>query len=93
LLAARLPKGILHAKVSLLLWTNAARIIVASANLTEDGYRRNHEVFGVLDYHPGSSAPLDVLRDLIAFLENAVGYVDPNARYTGCRYRTLAGFP
>ena len=79
LLAARLPAGILHAKVSLLLWTNAARIIVASANLTEDGYRRNHEVFGVLDYIPGGSAPLDVLRDLIAFLESAAGYVDPNA--------------
>jgi len=79
LLAARPPAGILHAKVSLLLWTNAARIIVASANLTEDGYRRNHEVFGVLDYVPGGSAPLDVLRDLIVFLENAAGYVDPNA--------------
>ena len=45
LLAARLPAGILHAKISLLLWTNTARLIVASANLTEDGYRRNHEVF------------------------------------------------
>lgn len=79
LLAARLPAGILHAKISLLLWTNTARLIVASANLSEDGYRRNHEVFGVLDYSPGSSAPLDVLRDVIAFLENAAGYVDPNA--------------
>jgi hypothetical protein len=79
LLAARLSAGILHAKISVLLWTNAARIIVASANLTEDGYRRNHEVFGVLDYLPGGSAPLDVLRDLIAFLEDAVGYVDPKA--------------
>jgi hypothetical protein len=79
LLAARLPAGILHAKISLLLWTNTARIIVASANLTEDGYRRNHEVFGVLDYLPGGSTPLDVLRELIAFLENAASYVDPNA--------------
>jgi hypothetical protein len=79
LLAARLPAGILHAKISLLLWTNTARIIVASANLTEDGYRRNHEVFGVLDYLPGGSAPLNVLRDLIAFLESAAGYVDPKA--------------
>ena len=79
LLAARLPAGILHAKISLLLWTNTARIIVASANLTEDGYRRNHEVFGVLDYLPGGSAPLAVLRDLIAFLEDAAGYADPKA--------------
>lgn len=79
LLAARLPAGILHAKVSLLLWTSAARVIVTSANLTEDGYRRNHEVFGVLDYFSGASAPRDVLRDLIDFVENAAGYVDPNA--------------
>jgi hypothetical protein len=77
LFSVRLTDGILHAKISLLLWTNAARIIVASANLTEDGYRRNHEVFGVLDYGPGGSAPLDVLRDIINFLEKAAGYVDP----------------
>ena len=41
LLPARLSPGILHAKVSLLLWSRCARLIVASANLTEDGYRRN----------------------------------------------------
>ncbi len=79
LLAARLPEGILHAKISLLLWTNTARIIVASANLTEDGYRRNHEVFGVLDYFPGGSAPLNVLRDVIEFLAQSASFVDPNA--------------
>ena len=79
LLAARLPSGILHAKISLLLWTNAARVIVASANLTEDGYRRNHEVFGVLDYFAGGSAPLDVLGDLITFLSDAAKQVDPKA--------------
>lgn len=77
LLAARLPQGILHAKISLLLWTNTARLIVASANLTEDGYRRNHEVFGVLDYFPDGSAPLDVLHEIITFLESAARYVDP----------------
>ena len=79
LLAARLPSGILHAKISLLLWTQAARLIVASANLTEDGYRRNQEVFGVIEYRPGSSAPLNVLLDFIAFLEDASRYVNPNA--------------
>lgn len=53
LLPARLSPGILHAKVSLLLWSRRARLIVASANLTVDGYRRNHEVFGALDYFEG----------------------------------------
>ena len=92
LLAVRLPTGILHAKVSLLLWTNAARVIVGSANLTEDGYRRNHEVFGVLDYFPGGSAPLDVFRDLIAFLEKAAGYVDPNANTPNAAIARLQAF-
>jgi hypothetical protein len=77
LLAARLPAGILHAKISVLLWTNAARVIVASANLTEDGYRRNHEVFGVLDYFPGGAAPLEALGELLTFLEAAASYADP----------------
>ena len=58
LLSARLPQGILHAKVSLLLWNQHARLIVASANLTEPGYRLNHEVFTVLDYCEGSTCPM-----------------------------------
>jgi hypothetical protein len=75
LLSARLPgNAILHAKVSLLLWTKAARIIVASANITNDGYRRNQEVFGVIDYHAGGAAPLAVVDDLIGFLRQAASY-------------------
>ena len=47
LLSARLSGSVLHAKVVLLHWSNLIRLIVTSANLTEDGYRRNQEVFGV----------------------------------------------
>lgn len=74
LLPARLPRGILHAKVALLLWSRRARLIVASANLSEDGYRRNHEVFGALDYFDGSPAPLTALDDILVFLREAVRY-------------------
>lgn len=74
LLAARLPRGILHAKVSLLWWSNHVRLIVASANLTDDGYRRNHEVFAALDYFSGSDAPLPVLSDTCQFLREAVQF-------------------
>jgi hypothetical protein len=80
LLSARLPRGILHAKVSLLRWSRCLRVIVASANLTEDGYRRNHEVFGVLDYFEGSEAPLAPLDEIIDLLLDAVRYADPDAR-------------
>ncbi len=71
LLAARLPSGILHAKVSLLVWGRHVRLIVASANLTEMGYRLNHEVFAVLDYAAGSTASLLVLDELIEFLRES----------------------
>ena len=67
-LVARPAQGIMHAKVSLLQWTIHTRLIVASANLTDDGYRRNLEIFGVLDFHEGSGAPLEVLDASIGFL-------------------------
>lgn len=91
LLPARIQPGIMHAKVSLLLWTNRARLIVASANLTEDGYRRNHEVFASLDYFEGADAPLPVLDEMIEFLREtgqlanstAEGESQPIARWNG----------
>jgi hypothetical protein len=43
------PRGsVLHAKVTLLLFERAVRLIVGSANLTKQGYRENREVIAVL---------------------------------------------
>ena len=64
--------GILHAKISLLCWAHWIRLIVGSANLTEDGYRRNQEVFGVLDYYDRSESPNHVLTDTIAYLREVM---------------------
>ena len=50
------------------------RVIVASANLTEDGYRRNQEIFGVMDYSLESTAPLNLLHDIIGFLDSAATF-------------------
>lgn len=83
LLSARVPGAILHAKVSLLLWSRWARLIVASANLTEPGYRRNHEVFGVLNYFAGSDAPRLVLAEITDFLRRAVLFAAPNQANPG----------
>lgn len=79
LLAARLPRDfgnlpILHAKVSVLFWSRCIRLIVGSANLTPDGYRRNHEIFAAFDYREGGESPLPVLDAIIAFLRNAANY-------------------
>ena len=71
LLSARMPEGLQHAKVSLLFWAKFLRIIIGSANLTDDGYRRNQEVFGVLDFKVGGDSPVSCLNDAIAFLRKA----------------------
>lgn len=68
LLSARVPRGAMHAKVSLLCWQHRVRLIVASANLTQDGYRRNQEVFGVLDFHEGSPTSSESLEEVLDFL-------------------------
>jgi hypothetical protein len=76
LLSARIHPGILHSKVSLLCWANRIRLIIASANLTEDGYRRNQEVFGVIDFHATGEAPLSCLQQSIDFLRGTVLLAD-----------------
>jgi hypothetical protein len=70
LLPARLAGRRMHAKVSVLAWEKAVRVIMASANLTEDGYRRNQEVFGVVDYYEGAEAPRHLLTLVIQFLRD-----------------------
>ena len=85
LLGVRPPGGILHAKISLLHWSRHVRLIVASANLTEDGYRRNREVFGVLDYFEDSEAPLECAREIAAFLQEIVGEIAAETAFPAAR--------
>lgn len=64
------PGGVQHAKVTLLVWENVARLIVGSANLTRQGYRINRELFAALDFFDHSdSVPLELLYDVLEFLE------------------------
>lgn len=74
MLSARFQKRVLHSKVTILQWHRFIRVIVASANLTENGYRTNQEIFGVLDYYPDCSLPLNVLRGIIEYLKTIVKY-------------------
>lgn len=66
-LPVRLRAGKQHAKLSLLAWARHVRIVVASANLSEPGYRTNYEVAGAVDLTPDSAA-LPLLDDAIEFL-------------------------
>ena len=64
-LPIRIPKAKQHAKLSLLVWSNHIRIIVSSANLTESGYRFNHEVTGSVEITPVDSKP-EILKDVLS---------------------------
>ncbi len=70
-LPVRVPNGVLHAKVTLLVWENLIRVIIGSANLTRAGYRHNREVASVLDFYdsPDALAPKSVLNDVLTFLK------------------------
>src|SRR5687768_15215322 len=76
-LPVRIRFGKQHAKISVLSWTCCTRIIVASANLTEPGYRSNFEVAGTVDLTPeaGDAAALaqaiDFLRNLVTLVPGA----------------------
>lgn len=73
-LPVRIPNGKQHSKISLLAWTNHVRVIVASANLTEPGYRVNQEVGIALDSQP-TQCRSDIIRDTIGFLKSLLAFV------------------
>ena len=72
LLASRPESGVMHAKISLLAWQRHVRAIVASANLTTDGYRRNQECASVLDFDL-SFADRGLLDPLLDYLREILG--------------------
>lgn len=73
-LPVRIPSGKQHAKLSLLVWTRYIRIIVASANLTDPGYRTNHEVAAAIEL-TGDNANNEMLARAIDFLRSLLEWV------------------
>src|SRR6185436_8447931 len=73
-LRVRLRTGKQHAKLSLLVWRDLIRIIIASANLTESGYRLNQEVAATIDLGP-DTFEREILIQAITFLRNLLGFV------------------
>ena len=69
LLPVTLPRGgVLHAKLTLLVWENCIRILVSSANLTEPGYRSNQEVVAALEFGQKENPPPELLAQCVEFL-------------------------
>lgn len=73
-LPVRIPRGKQHAKLSLLAWDRSVRVIVTSANLTEWGYRINHEVAAAVDLNP-AEADGELLKKTVGFLRRLVSLV------------------
>ena len=84
LIPFRTSPGIMHAKLSILLWQHHARVIVASANLTEYGYRQNLEVFTVWDFHREGGIAPDLFRSAADFASEVLAH---------CREKNPGGSP
>lgn len=89
-LPVRIRRGKQHAKLSLLLWSAHLRIIVASANLTEPGYRTNHEVTGAIDLTPEASDD-EIVEQSLVFLRGLISFV-PGASAAPPEIRRLEAF-
>lgn len=77
MIPVRVHGGIMHAKITLLHWQNHIRLIIASANITMEGYRHNREVFGVLDYNlldSEDNASAEPLSSTLNFLLEILSY-------------------
>lgn len=74
------PGALLHAKVAVLVWTNAMRFIIGSANLTPAGYRRQVEIVSGYNFsadsadlpRPVAQAFLDEVRDIVNLVPPAM---------------------
>ena len=65
------PKGgSFHPKIVLLCWQNAIRLCISSANLTADGYRKNREIAGIIDYSSEIAGPPEPIDGAFGFLES-----------------------
>jgi len=73
-LPVRIHGGKQHAKLSLLAWSRHIRIIVASANLTDPGYRSNYEVASAVDLSI-QDADAGMLADTVGFLQSLLQLV------------------
>ena len=61
--------GIQHSKIALLANKNLIRIIIGSANLTENAYCKNLETFCLLDFEEGCGLPNSLASDILNHLE------------------------
>jgi hypothetical protein len=91
-LPVRVPRGIQHAKATVLAWERLVRLIVGSANLTVPGYRHNREVVATLDFFDHEdSPPRGVLDDALDFLGQLVRFAAAEQKVLARARRGIEG--
>lgn len=88
-LPVRIPAAKQHAKLSLLTWTHHARIVITSANLSEQGYRANYEVAATVELAPDNTDH-KLAADAISFLRAVTGFVSGAAHGSAAVVRARA---
>ena len=93
MLPVTLPRGgVLHAKLTMLVWENCIRVLIGSANLTEPAYRRNQEVMASFDFGAQANPAPDLLAHGVAFLNRVRRFAPGFERSEGGPQAALAAF-
>ncbi len=89
LLSVRGPTGVMHAKVTLLVWEHWVRFVVSSANLTPASYRSSIELASVVDASAASDVSAGLCEELVEAVERLVSYAPTTDGGVGPRDRAL----
>ena len=81
--------GVLHPKVTLLVWEHVVRVIVGSANLTSAGYRSQLECGVVLDAFDRCGLPAALFSGVVDALREVVRLAPGDPREAGPKQRAL----
>jgi hypothetical protein len=83
------PTGVMHAKVSVLVWEQAVRFITTSANLSEHAFRRSIELAVAFDVQDGSELSRGIVDELVEAIERVVRSAPGAEAAAGPRPRAL----
>lgn len=83
------PTGVMHAKVAVLVWERAVRVLTTSANISQRAYRQSIELAVALEAHTGADLPRGLFDDLIGAVERTVRLAPRGRVASGPRARAL----
>jgi phosphatidylserine/phosphatidylglycerophosphate/cardiolipin synthase-like enzyme len=83
------PTGVMHAKVAVLVWEHVVRLIISSANLSEQAFRRSLELAVAFDAHADAELPQSVFEEILGAVERIIRMAPASRNAGGPRPRAL----